>query len=67
MKHLAHGGIPVPSRVVTNYGEILHTVAGKPAAVVSKLRGKSQLAPEPVHCAAVGAMLARMPPGGARL
>ncbi|MCZ8092630.1 MAG: homoserine kinase [Acidovorax sp.] len=60
MKHLAHGGIPVPEPRGDKYGEILHTVAGKPAAVVSKLRGKSQLAPEPVHCAAVGAMLARM-------
>ena len=60
MKHLAHGGIPVPEPRADKYGEILHTVAGKPAAVVSKLRGKSQLAPEPVHCAAVGAMLARM-------
>ena len=59
MKHLAHGGIPVPEPRADKYGEILHTVAGKPAAVVSKLRGKSQLAPEPVHCAAVGAMLAR--------
>ena len=57
MKHLAHGGIPVPEPRADKYGEILHTVAGKPAAVVSKLRGKSQLAPEPVHCAAVGAML----------
>ncbi|HVL46772.1 MAG TPA: homoserine kinase, partial [Acidovorax sp.] len=33
---------------------------GKPAAVVNKLRGKSQLAPQGVHCAAVGTMLARM-------
>ncbi len=60
MKHLAHGGIPVPEPRGDKYGEILHTVADKPAAVVSKLRGRSQLAPEPVHCAAVGAMLARM-------
>ncbi|MBP7607063.1 MAG: homoserine kinase, partial [Giesbergeria sp.] len=37
-----------------------HSVCGKPAAVVNKLRGRSQLAPQPVHCAAVGDMLARM-------
>ncbi|MDO4969974.1 MAG: homoserine kinase, partial [Comamonadaceae bacterium] len=41
-------------------GDILHKVCGKPAAIVQKLRGKSQLQPGPVHCAAVGDMLARM-------
>ncbi|MDR2336060.1 MAG: homoserine kinase [Burkholderiaceae bacterium] len=60
MKHLAHGGIPVPDPAADKSGDILLTVAGKPAAVVNKLRGKSQLAPEAVHCAAVGTMLARM-------
>ena len=39
---------------------MLHTLCGKPAAVVNKLSGKSQLAPQVVHCAAVGDMLARM-------
>jgi homoserine kinase type II len=60
MKHLAHGGIPVPDPCADASGDILHTVCGKPAAVVNKLRGKSQLAPQAVHCAAVGGMLARM-------
>jgi len=60
MKHLAHAGIPVPDPQADQDGDILHTVAGKPAAVVNKLRGKSQLAPRPVHCAALGTLLARM-------
>lgn len=60
MKHLAHAGIPVPDPQADKYGEILHQVAGKPAALATKLRGKSQLAPQEAHCAAVGAMLARM-------
>ena len=60
MKHLAGKGIPVPDPAADAQGHILHTLKGKPAAVVNKLAGKSQLAPEPVHCAAVGAMLARM-------
>jgi homoserine kinase type II len=68
MKHLARRGIPVPepqampaSATAGNAdGEILHKVCGKPAAVVDKLRGKSELAPAPAHCAAVGEMLARM-------
>ena len=60
MRHLAQGGIPVPGPVADARGEILHTVQGKPAAVVDKLRGRSELAPGVAHCEAVGATLARM-------
>ena len=60
MKHLAHGGIPVPDPRADENGDILLSVCGKPAAVVNKLAGKSQLAPQGLHCAAVGTMLARM-------
>ncbi|RUP24933.1 MAG: homoserine kinase [Curvibacter sp.] len=60
MKHLAQAGIPVPDPQPDAKGEVLHQVCGKPAAVVDRLQGKSQLAPQPVHCAAVGDMLARM-------
>lgn len=61
MKHLAQAGIPVPDpQAETRSGDILLKVCGKPAAIVNKLEGKSQLAPQPVHCAAVGDMLARM-------
>jgi len=68
MKHLARRGIPVPDPQATPGsatagnadGEILHKVCGKPAAVVDKLHGKSELAPDAAHCAAVGEMLARM-------
>ncbi len=60
MKHLAGKGIPVPDPQADPQGEILHTLLGKPATLVNKLPGKSQLAPQVQHCAAVGAMLARM-------
>ena len=61
MKHLAQAGIPVPDpQSESRSGDILLKVCGKPAAIVNKLEGKSQLAPQPVHCAAVGDMLARM-------
>ncbi len=60
MKHLAQAGIPVPAPHADQRGEILLQVCGKPAALVDRLRGKSQLAPQAVHCAAVGDMLARM-------
>ena len=60
MKHLAQRGIPVPDPVANRDGDLLHTVNGKPASVVTRLAGKSELAPGVVHCQAVGAMLARM-------
>lgn len=60
MKHLAQRGIPVPDPTADAHGVLVHTVCAKPAAVVNRLAGKSNLAPQPVHCAEVGAMLARM-------
>jgi homoserine kinase type II len=60
MKHLAQHGIPVPDPQADGNGDILHTVCGKPAALVNKLAGRHELAPGPGHCAQVGAMLARM-------
>jgi homoserine kinase type II len=60
MKHLAQHGIPVPDPAADRNGDILHTVCGKPAALVNKLEGQHELAPGPGHCAQVGAMLARM-------
>jgi homoserine kinase type II len=63
MKHLALRGLPVPEpHAVPGEKEenlLLH-VCGKPAAVVNRLRGHSELAPDAPHCASVGAMLARM-------
>jgi len=40
--------------------ELLHRVQGKPAAVVQRLSGRSELAPTAAHCAELGAVLARM-------
>ncbi len=60
MKHLAQRGIPVPNPAADKNGDILHTLCGKPAALVNRLQGKSELAPGHAHCAAVGEMLARM-------
>jgi homoserine kinase type II len=60
MKHLAHHGVPVPDPAANRDGDVVHTLNGKPAAVVNRLRGKSELAPTATHCALVGGMLARM-------
>jgi homoserine kinase type II len=60
MRHLAARGVPVPDPVANDAGELVVALQGKPAAVVSKLDGASQMDPQPVHCAEVGTMLARM-------
>ena len=60
MRHLAERGVLVPAPVANAQGELVVALHGKPASIVSKLEGSSQMAPQPVHCAAVGGMLARM-------
>jgi homoserine kinase type II len=60
MRHLAERGIPVPAPVANEVGELVVALHGKPAAIVSKLDGSSQMDPQPVHCAEVGTVLARM-------
>ena len=60
MKHLAQRGIPVPDPTANARGELVFELKGKPAAVVNKLAGKSELNPTSVHCAAVGETLAKM-------
>ena len=60
MDYLAARGIAVPAPVATTAGELMAPLHGKPAAIVSKLSGACEMAPTQVHCAAVGAMLARM-------
>jgi homoserine kinase type II len=60
MRHLSERGIPVPAPVPNDQGELVVALHGKPAVVVSKLDGSSQMDPQPVHCAEVGAMLAKM-------
>ena len=76
MKHLAARDLPVPGPVADPAVEppnghaltipaqapceLLHTVAGKPAAVVQRLSGHSELAPGAAHCAELGVMLAHM-------
>ena len=65
MKHLALRGIPVPNPCADASGAILHTLCGKPAAVVNRLQGSSRLAPDGAHCQQMGSMLARMHLAGA--
>lgn len=60
MAHLADHGIPSARPIPDLDGALLGELNEKPAALVSFLPGKDVEAPEPAHCAAVGAMLARI-------
>jgi homoserine kinase type II len=64
MRHLAQRGVPVPMPQADASGALLHTLAGKPAALVDRLPGGHQLAPASAHCTQVGAMLARLHEAG---
>lgn len=65
MRHLARQGIPVPEPQAGAEGELLFTLAGKPAALLTRLPGSHRLAPDLHHCQQLGAMLARMHLAGA--
>lgn len=60
MQHLAKRGIPCPDPVPDLDGKVLGELNGKPAALVTCLPGRSNFHPTPVHCAAVGDLLAGM-------
>jgi homoserine kinase type II len=65
MAHLARHGLPVPAPIANRDGEYLATLAGKPAALVSRLPGTSITDPAPAQCALAGAMLAGIHLAGA--
>lgn len=60
MRHLARRGVLVPAPQADAGDRLLHEVAGKPAAVVTRLPGSHRMAPGADHARQVGAMLGRM-------
>jgi homoserine kinase type II len=60
MEHLAARGIPCPRPLVTREGRTLTTLNGKPAAIVNRLHGQSELFVSAAQCGAVGTLLAAM-------
>ena len=60
MSHLARHGIPCPAPIADRRDRLLGDLKGKPATIVTCLPGAPVLAPQPSHCARVGAMLAEM-------
>ena len=60
MDHLAGRGLTCPQPVRNRAGEALGTLAGKPAAIVTFLKGMWIRRPRVDHCAAVGTALAEL-------
>jgi homoserine kinase type II len=60
MAHLARHGIPCPAPIADLSDQYLGRLNGKPAALVTRLPGRSVEHPEAAHCEELGALLARM-------
>jgi homoserine kinase type II len=60
MDHLAARGVPCPTPVHGRDGAALRRLAGKPAAIVTFLRGIWPRRSTPQHCAELGAGMAEM-------
>ena len=60
MTHLSRDGIACAAPLVAGGGQVLQTLKGKPAALVTRLNGNDIAHPTPKDCFAVGAALANM-------
>lgn len=58
MDHLARHGVPCPQPVANIADSLLSSLNGKPASIVSCLKGASLTEPAAIHCAQVGEVLA---------
>ncbi|MBD8878003.1 homoserine kinase [Roseibium polysiphoniae] len=65
MQHLAAKEISCPTPVANTVGELLGTLAGRPAAIVTFLEGMWVKRPRPEHCAELGAGMAALHLAGA--
>ncbi|NDB70814.1 MAG: hypothetical protein EB015_22955, partial [Methylocystaceae bacterium] len=65
MKHLAELGVPCPHPVMRSDGVLLDELNGKPAALVTCLRGRDISEPSVTQCAELGRVLANMHVAGA--
>ncbi len=65
MDHLAAQGFPCPSPIHARDGKALRTLAGRPAAMASFLKGVWHRRPKARHCSGVGNIMARLHLAGA--
>ncbi|QID16638.1 homoserine kinase [Nitrogeniibacter mangrovi] len=66
MAHLARHGLPVPAPIADLDNEYLGTLSGKPAVLVRRLSGASDMAPDAARCRKMGTMLAGLHLAGQR-
>jgi homoserine kinase type II len=64
MEHLAGKGVTCPLPVHDRQGNVLGTLSGRPAALVTFLEGVSVRRPAVSHCAALGEALAKLHEAG---
>ena len=60
MAHLARHGIPCPAPIANLSDQYLGSLKGKPAALVTRLPGRSLEDPAVAHCEELGSLLGRM-------
>jgi len=60
MAHLARHGIPCPAPIADLHDRYLQSLNGKPAALVTRLPGRSIDKPDERECGELGALLGRM-------
>jgi homoserine kinase type II len=60
MTHLAKHGVPCPAPIADKNGLALHVLKGKPALMVSCLKGSDTATPNAAQCAQVAKTLAQM-------
>jgi homoserine kinase type II len=60
MGHMAANHVACPNPLANRQGHILHTLNGKPTALVTCLGGQANMLPAAIHCSEVGATLAKM-------
>ena len=65
MEHLAARDLPVPLPVRMRDGEMIGSLAGRPAAIITFLEGMWPRRPTAAHCRALGKALARLHLAGA--
>ncbi|MDE2624258.1 MAG: homoserine kinase [Betaproteobacteria bacterium] len=60
MDHLARRGVPCPRPITDQHGQFFSTLCGKPASLVTRLTGQSQMAPGLSHCSVFGDLVATL-------
>ena len=60
MDHLAQRGVPCPRPIPDRQGQFFRMLCDKPASLVTRLSGQSQMSPNTTHCRLFGEQVARL-------